>query len=148
MPRPPRSRRVHGPPRFVSFKPAGIPRRQLERLCLRVDEFEALRLADYEGLDQEDAARAMDISPATFSRLIASARFSLIRAIVEGKALEIDGGKVNYVHTLHRCGDCGDEALVKMQASRTGARADGRCCRQCGSGRVEDLIEVMRKHEE
>jgi len=144
MPRPPRSRRVQGPPRCISYKPAGIPRRELEHICLRVDEFEALRLSDYEGMDQRDAAREMHISPATFSRLIASARFTLSRAIIEGKALQIEGGNVDYAHTLHRCGDCGDEAMVKMRLPIASANADGRACRHCGSVKVEDMVETIQ----
>ncbi|MCB2203693.1 DUF134 domain-containing protein [bacterium] len=108
MPRPPCRRRVHEPPEFVRFKPAGIPQRLLDRVCLRVDEFEALRLADYEGLDQKEAAERMNISPSTFSRLIESARYSLVRAIIEGKTLDIEGGSIDYVHP-HRRRNSGDE---------------------------------------
>ena len=148
MPRPPRSRRVHGPPRFVSFKPAGVPRRMLEQVLLRVDQFEALRLADYEKLSQADAAEAMGISPATFSRLIESARYSLAQAIIEGKRLDIEGGAVDYVHTLQRCEDCGDEALIELKSGKTAGKNSSHPCRHCGSENVEDLVEAMKKGNE
>lgn len=147
MSRPHNSRRVYGPPRFISFKPAGIPRRQLDPVLLRVDEFEAMRLTDYEGLDQRDAAAEMGISPATFSRVLKSARFSLMRAIIEGKGFDIDGGKIDYLHTFRRCSACGDEVMVQLQSEITSVRTDPLCCRRCGSGEVEDLVELLERRE-
>ncbi|GAB4239744.1 MAG: hypothetical protein Kow00109_14610 [Acidobacteriota bacterium] len=76
------------------FKPAGRPLRDLETVRLGLDELEALRLADLEGYYQEDAARQMGVSRPTFARIIAAARAKVAEALVEGKALAIEGGVV------------------------------------------------------
>jgi len=80
------------PPRVL--KPAGIPARELEEVILGFDEAEALRLADLEGLYQEAAARSMGVSRQTFGRIVESARRKAADAILNGKALRIDGGEV------------------------------------------------------
>jgi len=92
MPRPRRCRRVRFEPNTTYFKPAGIPVRELEEVILTVDEFEAIRLKDLEGLEQEEAAKKMNISQPTFFRLLDSARKKIADAIVNGKAIKIEGG--------------------------------------------------------
>ncbi|MFH1589839.1 MAG: DUF134 domain-containing protein [archaeon] len=92
MPRPCKRRRVRGQPSSSYFKPAGIRKIDLEELTLLVDEFEAIRLKDFEGMDQEKAAKQMGISQPTFHRLILSARKKIADAIVNGKAIKIEGG--------------------------------------------------------
>jgi predicted DNA-binding protein (UPF0251 family) len=77
------------------FKPQGIPMPDLEQLQLTLDGLEALRLADLEGLYQEEAARRMGVSRATFARILADARKVVAEALVHGKAVEIGGGPVN-----------------------------------------------------
>jgi predicted DNA-binding protein (UPF0251 family) len=64
----------------------------LEESILTVDEFEAVRLKDLEGLDEVDAAKKMNISQPTFNRLLSSARKKIADAIVNGKAIKIFGG--------------------------------------------------------
>lgn len=64
---------------------------------MTLDEFEALRLADLDGLYQEKAAAEMNVSRPTFSRIIASARLKVADALVHGKALRIEGGPVQVV---------------------------------------------------
>jgi predicted DNA-binding protein (UPF0251 family)/predicted Fe-Mo cluster-binding NifX family protein len=94
MPRPVNERRLGAeiPPRVM--KPAGIPARELEEVRLGFDEAEALRLADLEGLYQEAAARSMGVSRQTFGRIVESARRKAADAILNGKALRIEGGEI------------------------------------------------------
>ncbi len=92
MPRPPKSRRVSFLPNLTYFKPAGVPLKKLEEECLSFEELEALRLKDLEGLEQEACAEKMAISRPTFHRIITGARQKLARALVEGKAIRIEGG--------------------------------------------------------
>jgi predicted DNA-binding protein (UPF0251 family) len=66
---------------------------QLGEVVLTVDELEALRLADFESMYHEQAAKQMDVSRQTFGRIISSARHKVAEALVEGKALRIDGGE-------------------------------------------------------
>jgi predicted DNA-binding protein (UPF0251 family)/predicted Fe-Mo cluster-binding NifX family protein len=74
------------------LKPAGIPARDLEEVILGFDEAEALRLADLEGLYQEAAARSMGVSRQTFGRIVEIARRKVADALLNGKALRIEGG--------------------------------------------------------
>ncbi len=76
------------------FKPAGIPATLLEEIVLTLDELEALRLADLEGLHQEDAGARMGISRPTFGRVVEAARRKVTEALTAGKALRIEGGPV------------------------------------------------------
>ncbi len=92
MPRPRLCRRVGFQPNVTYFKPAGIRKTDMEESILAVDEFEAVRLKDLEGLGQGDCAKKMDISQPTFHRLILSARKKIADAIVNGKAIKICGG--------------------------------------------------------
>jgi predicted DNA-binding protein (UPF0251 family) len=73
------------------FKPFGIPMRELGSVVMLFEEFEAIRLADYENLTQEEAAEKMNISRPTFTRLYDKARKTIAKAFVEGKAIIIQG---------------------------------------------------------
>jgi len=92
MARPRLCRRVKFNPEVTYFKPQGIPLRQLEEVILNVDEFEAIRLKDLECLEQEEAAIKMKISRPTFQRLLVSGRKKIAEAIINGKAIKIEGG--------------------------------------------------------
>ncbi len=91
MPRPRKCRRIGSVPAVRLFKPQGIPARQLEEVYLSLEGFEALRLADFERLRQEEAAERMGVSRQTFGRLLAEARRAVAEAIVEGICLRIEG---------------------------------------------------------
>lgn len=94
MPRPVNERKLGGPIAPRVMKPAGVPARELEEVRLGFDEAEALRLADLAGLYQEAAARSMGVSRPTFGRIIETARHKVADAILNGKALRIDGGEI------------------------------------------------------
>lgn len=94
MPRPPRQRLVAGQPAATVFKPAGIRVRDLEWTNLTLDEFEAIRLIDGEGMDQETLADKMGVSRPTVTRILASARAKIARTLARGQALLIEGGPV------------------------------------------------------
>lgn len=90
MSRPKKCRCVNCCPDANYFKPKGIPFIHLEEVSLSLDELEAIRLADLEGLYHEKAAREMDVSRATFGRILDAARRKVAEAIVNGKALKIE----------------------------------------------------------
>ena len=96
-----------GPPRCGLFKPAGVPCSSLGEVVLTLDEMEAMRLADLEGMYQEQAAEEMHISRPTFGRVIESARRKVAQALMLGQALRIEGGPVE-VMTMRRfqCYQC------------------------------------------
>jgi uncharacterized protein len=88
--RPKKCRCVRCKPNALYFKPRGIPLFDLEEVYLSLDELESLRLADYEGLYHEEAAGKMDVSRATFGRILGEARHKLAQAIIDGKAVRIE----------------------------------------------------------
>jgi uncharacterized protein len=94
MPRPKCCRNVCGVPDKNYFKPRGIPASDLEEVVLNLDEYEAIRLADYEQLYQEEAAGKMNISRQTFGRIIEAAHKKIADVLMNGKALKIEGGEV------------------------------------------------------
>ena len=91
MPRPCKCRIIEGSPAVVYFKPRAVPLCELEEVELSLDEFEALRLADFEGLYQQEAAGRMKISRQTFANIVRGARRKVADALVHGKALKIMG---------------------------------------------------------
>jgi uncharacterized protein len=99
MPRPKCCRNICGIPDKNYFKPRGIPVVELEEIVLHLDEFEAIRLADYEELYQEEAASRMNISRQTFGRVIGTAHKKIADVLIHGKALRIEGGEVNLTKT-------------------------------------------------
>jgi predicted DNA-binding protein (UPF0251 family) len=76
------------------FRPAGIPSRDQGEITLTIDEFEAIRLADLEGLYQEQAAERMSVSRPTFGRILAAAHRKVAEALSGGKTLKIGGGTI------------------------------------------------------
>ena len=93
MPRPKKCRCVKCNPSASYFKPRGIPLVRLGEVYLNMDELEAIRLADYEGLYHEEAATRMQVSRSTFGRILGEARCKVAEAIVDGKALRIEANK-------------------------------------------------------
>jgi predicted DNA-binding protein (UPF0251 family)/predicted Fe-Mo cluster-binding NifX family protein len=98
------------------MKPAGAPVKGLEELRLGLDEAEALRLADLEGLYQEAAARSMGVSRQTFGRIVEAARRKVADAVLNGKALRIEGGEV----TIKEEG----ERMIKIAVPSQGGLVD------------------------
>ncbi|MCX6003793.1 MAG: DUF134 domain-containing protein [Chloroflexi bacterium] len=103
MPRPIKCRRVAFLPGITYFKPAGIPLRELEENLLTIDEIESIRLRDIEDLDQEQCAVKMDISRATFQRILGSARRKIADALLNGKAIKIQGGAFEVTSLRCKC---------------------------------------------
>ena len=107
MSRPIKKRTVQEPPKIQGMKPIGVPVSFLDKVILSIDEYEAIRLADYEGLEHQKAAEIMNISRPTFTRLIEKARGKLAESIVAVKELIIEGGSFSFISDLIRCLDCG-----------------------------------------
>lgn len=110
MARPEKKRHTRCRPASFYFKPRGIPLSDLEEIELAKDELESIRLADLNGLFQEDAAARMNISRATFGRIIMKAHQKIAEAIINGKAIKI---QENYPQLLNEfkkntCSNCGN----------------------------------------
>ena len=94
MPRPRKPRFVSGYPTLTAFVPEGVP--VTGEVFLSVEELEAVRLSDFEGLDQEAAANLMEVSRQTYGRILAHARSVISEALVTGKALRVEGGDYEF----------------------------------------------------
>ncbi|MFZ3073750.1 MAG: DUF134 domain-containing protein [Minisyncoccales bacterium] len=92
MTRPRLCRRVRFNPEVTYFKPQGIPVRCLEVVEMSLEEMEALRLKNLEGLEQIEAAKKMNTSQSTFARILASANQKTADALINGKAIRIEQG--------------------------------------------------------
>jgi uncharacterized protein len=109
-------------PQATAFKPAGVPGRSLATIALGLDEIEALRLADLEGLYQEEAASRMGISRATFGRLVEGARRKVAHALLESKMLIFEGGPVIMAAPRSfQCDECGKGFEVPFGTGRPAA---------------------------
>jgi len=92
MVRPRLCRRIKFNPEVNYFKPQGIPVRCLEVVQMSLEEMEALRLKNLEGLEQTQAAQKMNTSQSTFARILASAHQKIADALINGKAIGIEQG--------------------------------------------------------
>jgi predicted DNA-binding protein (UPF0251 family) len=120
-------------PQVTLFKPAGVPARLLERVELSVEELEAIRLKDVEGLQQEECAERMRISRPTFHRVLESARRKVADALINGKAVRIEGGNFALPRQLFRCGRDGHEWHVPFEVVASGLPL---ACPRCDSPSV------------
>lgn len=142
MPRPKNSRFVYEPPLFTEFKPVGVAAKSLQFNRLTLDEYEAVRLADKQGLSHEEAAEEMQISRSTFSRLVMKAREKIADSLVNGKMIIIEGGSIHFRNNIIRCLNCGNIFKIKMNSAivdcpgcqstnlqnLAGGFGHGRCC--------------------
>ena len=135
-----RKRWIEQPPNVTFFKPGGVPRRMLKTITLAVDEYEAIRLADYKGLDHLQAAEKMAISRPTFTRLIDKARQKIAMAIVDGMELVVEGGNIEFRNSRRRCMDCGEELIRPVHKEM-------KDCPQCGSENIEDNAQKFISSE-
>lgn len=134
MSRPSKCRRVEFLPNVTYFKPAGIPLRDLEEVCMSIEEVEAIRLKDLEGLEQKQGANKMNVSRATFQRVLASARQKVADALLSGKAIRIEGGNFEMTRRRFRC-HRGHEWELE-----TPIRVLPELCPVCSEPNVETLV--------
>jgi predicted DNA-binding protein (UPF0251 family) len=137
MPRPIKYRRVDFIPKVDFFKPVGIPMMVLDEVSLSVEEAEAIRLKDLEGLQQEDCAEQMRISRPTFHRVLGAARSKLADALINGKAIRIEGGSFEMARRRFRCGNDGTEWDVIFEKIVSG---DPQACPRCHSSNVHPVF--------
>ena len=136
--RPQKCRFVEESPSITYYKPRGIPMSELDVVDLTIDEFEAIRLADYKGLYQIDAAKKMGVSRQTFGRIITSARKKISEGLMMGKAIKIDGGnyeiKGKYMknaRTMGKGGECVCPKCKKEIEHKRGIPCQEEKCPDC-----------------
>jgi predicted DNA-binding protein (UPF0251 family) len=148
MPRPIRLRRVRHHLGFTHFRPVGVRLTAANEVILTIGEAEAIRLKDFEDMDQEKAAKKMNISQPTFARTIKTARKKVADAIINGKAIRIQGGRFEMVQARGRgagrgfgagpggfcvCTKCGEKKVKQRGVPCTSQR-----CPKCGGMMVRD----------
>jgi len=116
MARPAKLRCVAQLPNVGFFRPVGIPVNALQAVRLSLEELEAIRLKDLEGSEQEECAQQMRISRPTFHRILEIARKKLADALINGKAIQIEGGNFELAERLFKCSDDGHEWNVPFEA--------------------------------
>jgi predicted DNA-binding protein (UPF0251 family) len=125
---------VESLPEATYYKPAGVPLRDLDEVILPVEELEAIRLKDLSGLDQEQCAEQMGIARTTFQNHLYAAHAKIAEALVQGKALRIEGGEFEVpAARMFMCTACGHEFEAPFC---NGQRGSDLTCPSCGQGPV------------
>jgi len=125
-------RRIENEPVISYFKPRGVPLSDLDVVLLSLEELEAVRLVDLEGLNQEEAAQRMGISRRALWEDLQNARRKIVDALVKGKAIEIKGGR----YTVKRprrgtCNGCQADWEIPFTAD------EPRKCPKCGGNDLQ-----------
>ena len=134
MPRPKQNRKMEHPPLMQGFKPFGIPRKMLRSVTLLFEEYEAIRLLDYKGMTQEQAAVVMNVSRPTLTCIYEKARQTIAKAMVEGKMINIEGGNVQFDKEWYRCRRC-----FKL----AGGLENHHHCNDCDFPDSDELIPIL-----
>lgn len=127
--RPTKYRLVENFPDHTYFVPVGRSQYEIDEIILKVEELEAIRLKDMEGLFQEACAQKMQVSRATFQNILDSARKKIALALIQGKAIKISGGHYTTHYCKFKCLDCNYLYDIKFKLDRTE-------CPVCGSNHV------------
>jgi uncharacterized protein len=134
MSRPKRIRRMNNPPHFKGFRPIGLSEEN-HPVVMNYEEYEAIRLSDYELFGQVESAQEMGVSRPTFARIYESARRKVAQAFVQGKPIVFEGGKVYFDSEWYSCNNCGcwfNHPEKEEKVSK---------CALCGSPDVEQYKE-------
>lgn len=106
MPRPQKSRKICSPPKMQGFKPFGIAFCEIDHIIMQYDEYESIKLVNYDKLSQEDASERMEVSRPTLTRIFNSALTKIAQAFVEGKSIIIEGGNIEFDKEWYKCNKC------------------------------------------
>lgn len=146
MPRPIKCRKIEKLPEYSYFKPTGMPLYELEEITLKIEEFEAVRLKDLLGLDQSACSEKMDVSRQTFQRIYYSAKEKIADALVNGKAIRIQGGNYSKTKCKMICKECKNEVEIVCTSEEETlcpncnsrllvCKHEGQCQSRCHHGR-------------
>ena len=133
MPRKKRNRRIQVPPVIKGMSVDGVRGRKSNEVILHLEEYEVIRLLDYENLTQEEAAVYMDVSRPTLTRIYEEARNKVATAFVEGRGLIFKGGDIYFEKNWYKCNNC--------QASFSDYSDDIKKCPVCSSDDIISLNE-------
>ena len=106
MARPEKCRKICNPPKMKGYRPFGMPACSIGSIFLKFEEYESIRLVNYEILSQDASAVMMNISRPTFTRIYNRALKQVAKSFVECKALVIEGGNYEFDKEWYRCTKC------------------------------------------
>jgi len=138
MARPKRIRKMTNPPHFKGFRPIGLPEEN-NPIVLNYEEYEAIRLSDFELYGHLEASQIMEISRPTYTRIYESARRKVAQAFVLGKAIVFEGGKVFFDTEWYSCNSCGcyfNHPAKEQKITN---------CTLCGSSDIEQYSENIQQ---
>jgi len=141
--RPQNCRWIENIPEVTRFQPASG--RKKESITITFDELEAMRLADLEGMYQEQAAQQIRVSRQTFGRIIASAHKKVAEALVNGKIIRIEGGEVSSINpdaALSKPEFCTCPRKLKTDSESCPSQT----CPKCGKGMVEKMVRDLHNN--
>lgn len=137
MARPKRIRKMTNPPHFKGFRPIGLPEEN-NPVVLNYEEYEAIRLSDFELHGHLEASQIMEVSRPTYTRIYESARRKVAQAFVLGKAIVFEGGKVFFDSEWYSCNSCG------CYFNHPAKDQEIKNCTLCGSSDIEQYSENIQ----
>lgn len=135
MARPTKWRKIENIPTVPCFIPSDKDIPELDKNILKLEELEAIRLKDLEGMEQEECAARMEVSRPTFQRILISAREKIADSLINGKSILIEGGNFTLNICPVKCSSCGKEwmeSYENLEAIKSGEYT----CPDCGSHQV------------
>jgi predicted DNA-binding protein (UPF0251 family) len=139
MARPQKCRKICNPPKMEGFRPYGMPKCKIGPVFLKYEEFESIRLVDYDLLSQDLAAKNMNISRPTFTRIYNRALKTIAKAFVEGKSIDIEGGNFQFEQDWYRCKKC----YKLIQGIENHNRCSG--CNRYNSNELISINQPLKK---
>ncbi len=133
MPRPQKCRKICTPPKMLGFNPFGIEGNEKGQIILLYEEYESIKLVNYENLPQDDAALRMEVSRPTFTRIYNIALKKIAEALTEGKSIIIQGGNFKFDHNWYKCKRC--FKLIQGEENHTK-------CKNCNHYNMDELINL------
>jgi len=141
MPRQKLLRKIISPPHFKGFVPLGLPEHG-NPVLLGFEEYEAIRLCDFDGYHQGEAARIMNVSRPTFARIYEDARRKVAMAFVLGTPIVFEGGKIYYDSDWYQCETC------KCKFDQVNQMEPVQKCALCGSQNVRPVEQRVKQVQE
>jgi uncharacterized protein len=145
MARPTKWRRIEFVPTVQLFVPSDSQEADIDENVLKLEELEAIRLKDLEGLEQEECALKMEVSRPTFQRILLAAREKVADSLINGKAIRIEGGNFTRNICPVKCLDCGkewSESFENLENNQSGEYVcptchsnNTSCCQRGGRGK-------------
>ncbi len=137
-------RKISSPPKIKGFKPYGdgILTDSVEKIMLQIEEYEAIKMCDYDQFTHCEASQMMGVSRPTFTRIYSIARQKTAKAMVEGLQICIEGGKIYFDSDWYQCKSC--PAIF----NNTQVENHTLICPICGLNQIERLENRFDKNFE